>query len=82
MAADLVFALAKEVTQVEVVEDVADDEREGSHHHQQFLSHFCAHPQYGVCMVDDLLACVAEPQSTLGRDAHQRWHVRKCGVSC
>ena len=82
MAADLVFALAKEITQAAVVEGVADNKREVSHHHQQSLSHFCAHPWYEVCVVHDLPACVAEPQSTLGKDAYQKWHVRKRGVSC
>ena len=82
MAVDLVFALAKEIMQEVVVEGVADDEQEGSHHHQQSLSHFHAHLWYGVFEVHDLPACVAKPQSTLGKDAYQKWHVRKRGVSC
>ena len=76
------FALVKEIAQAAVVEAVADNKREVSHHHQQSLSHFRAHPWYEVCVVHDLPACVAKPQSTLGKDAYQKWHVWKCGASC
>ena len=82
MVVDLVFALVKEITQVVVDVSVVDNEREALHHHQQSPSHFHAHSQYGVFEVCDLPACVAEPQSTLEKDAHQRWHAWRCAASC